>query len=194
MRLTVVATMLLVLTAGLLATPSGQALDRELVDRAHAIDQSVPAVHFLMELGTDLGRTEPLLLAFMLTAGFGTEVARGTVKIAILSVGANQLATDAIKWLTNRPRPDGGENKRSNTSFPSGHASGIVGLAWIVAHRHKRLASLAWTLAIWVSVSRVFLERHYVSDVLAGALVGILFAVIALRFEDRIANWVWARR
>ena len=130
----------------------------------------------------------------MLTAGFGTEVARGTVKIAILSVGANQLATDGIKWLVNRPRPDGSENRRSNSSFPSGHASGIVGLAWIVAHRHRRLAPYAWTIAIWISASRVFLERHYVSDVLAGALLGILFAVIALRFEDRIVNWVWARQ
>jgi membrane-associated phospholipid phosphatase len=183
---------LLILTVGLLALPAGRNLDRALVDWAHGLDRGNPVLHGFMELGTDIGDTEPLLVAIFLPAAFGNEAARGTARIAFLSVGANQLATSALKWLTNRPRPDGSHD-RSNSSLPSGHASGAVGLAWIVAHRHRRLAPWAWALAIWISVSRVFLERHYVSDILAGALLGILFAAIALHFEDRLARWTWVR-
>jgi undecaprenyl-diphosphatase len=192
LRLTLTSVVLLVLTVGLLALPAGRNLDRALVDWAHGLNESSPALDALMELGTDIGETEPLLVAIFLPAAFGNQAARGTARIAFISVGANQLATSALKWLTNRPRPAGDSN-RNNTSFPSGHASGAVGLAWIVAHRHRRLAGWVWLLAVWISASRVFLERHYVSDILAGALLGILFAAVALHFEDRLARWTWVR-
>lgn len=193
MRLVITSVVLLVATAGLIAVPAGRELDRSMVDGAHALCERYRPLRDFMELGTDLGKTRPLLVALFLPAAFGNELARGTAKIAFVSVLANQLATSGLKWLTNRPRPDGDRN-RGNSSFPSGHASGAVGLAWIFAHRHRRLAWLWWSLAIWFSVSRVFLERHYVSDICAGALLGILFAAIALRFENRLAGWTWSRK
>jgi membrane-associated phospholipid phosphatase len=45
-----------------------------------------------------------------------------------------------------------------------------------------------WILAIWISASRVFLGRHFPSDVFAGALVGIWLAALALSLQDRLAG------
>ena len=193
MRTLVVSSVLSLLTAGLLVVPAGRHLDRELVTRARDIDRNSTVVHFVMELGTDIGKTNPILAALFLPAAFGNSLARGTARVAFLGVGSNQIATAAVKWSTDRERPDG-SHKRSNSSFPSGHASGAVGLAWIVGHRHRRLAPWMWSVAIWISLSRVFLERHFVSDILAGAVLGVLFAAVALRFEDRLANWTWTRK
>lgn len=187
MKVALVSLVLAAMTAGLLGTPAGRRLDVELVHRARALDRGSRPLHVFMQLGTSLGDHRPLLLGALTTAAFGTAAARATAGVAFVAVGANQALTGLIKWIVNRERPDLRFSPRSNSSFPSGHASASVGLAYVLAHRHRRLTFLVWACAVWISVSRVFLERHYPSDVLAGALVGILLAVIVLRFEDRLA-------
>lgn len=187
MKVVLVSLVLAAMTVGLLATPAGRQLDVELVHRAHALDRTIPALHVFMQLGTSIGDHRPLLLGALTTAAFGTPAARATAGVAFVAVGANQVLTGLIKWIVNRERPDLRLSPRANSSFPSGHASASVGLAYVLAHRHRRLTFWVWACAIWISVSRVFLERHYPSDVVAGALIGILMAVVVLRFEDRLA-------
>jgi membrane-associated phospholipid phosphatase len=180
-------TFLFAVTVGLLAFPQGAALDRLAVVEAVDLAHQHPWLHACMELGTSLGNKATICGALLVPAAFGGEAARGTVRLVIPSVVSNQAATSAVKWLTNRPRPDGGHKRRANTSFPSGHASAAAGLAWIVSHRHRRLAPWIWILALWIASSRIFLGRHYPSDVTAGALLGILFALATIRFEARLA-------
>lgn len=68
-------------------------------------------------------------------------------------------------------------------SFPSGHTLHAVSFTWqAVAH----FGELSWILvpfATLVAASRVVLGLHYPSDVLAGALIGALFAQIGLAFS-----------
>jgi undecaprenyl-diphosphatase len=65
-------------------------------------------------------------------------------------------------------------------SFPSGHTLHAVAFTWqAVAH----FPALGWVLipfASLVACSRVVLGLHYPSDVLAGAAIGALLAVLAL--------------
>ena len=65
-------------------------------------------------------------------------------------------------------------------SFPSGHTLHAVSFTWqAVAH----FGELGWILvpfACLVATSRVVLGLHYVSDVLAGALIGALLAQVGL--------------
>lgn len=178
---------LFAVTVGLLAFPRGAAIDRALVERAASLANTHPWLKATMEVGTALGQKATVCAVLLVPAAFGNEVARGTVRVVLVGVTANQLATSLLKWITARPRPDGRDSRRTNTAFPSGHASAAVGLAWIVSHRHRRLAPWMWVLAVWISASRVFLGRHFPSDVTAGALIGIVFAVAALRFESRLA-------
>lgn len=62
-------------------------------------------------------------------------------------------------------------------SFPSGHASRAVMIAFILTYvspvsMFLYPPILAWAYA--VSISRVLVERHYILDVVAGATIGIL--------------------
>jgi undecaprenyl-diphosphatase len=92
----------------------------------------------------------------------------------------------AMKFLIKRQRPEGqwGEiyRKTDPNSFPSGHAVRAVmlaALAW-----GYRLTPLNWILTIWaplVSLARVSLGVHYLVDILAGWLLGILIAVLFIQ-------------
>lgn len=92
----------------------------------------------------------------------------------------------AIKFLIKRQRPEGqwGEiyRKTDPNSFPSGHAVRAVmlaALAWGYS-----LTPLNWILTLWaplVSLARVSLGVHYLVDILAGWLLGILIAILFIQ-------------
>ncbi|MGN0393835.1 MAG: phosphatase PAP2 family protein, partial [Coprococcus sp.] len=70
--------------------------------------------------------------------------------------------------------------KQSDWSFPSGHTSASFATACsilLAGHRNIGIAALAF--AVVMGFTRLYLGVHYPSDVLAGALLGFLFAVIA---------------
>ena len=77
--------------------------------------------------------------------------------------------TGAIKLVTHRLRPDGS----SHDSFPSGHASASACTAAHLGSRYGHRAGIPSTaLALVTSLSRIHHDRHWFSDVLAGALLG----------------------
>lgn len=92
--------------------------------------------------------------------------------IMIASVGLLKKGTNVI-------RPDGSEN----TSFPSGHvAQAFLGAAMIqkeYGYKSVWYPVAAYTVAASVGVLRVLNNRHYASDVLVGAGIGMLSVHIA---------------
>ncbi|GAB4419510.1 MAG: hypothetical protein Kow002_07190 [Anaerolineales bacterium] len=100
-----------------------------------------------------------------------------------------------IKFSVKRRRPEGewGLLYRSTDphSFPSGHAarSFLIGTMAVVLGPPW----LAVILVIWaplVALARVAMGVHYVSDILAGALLGILVGVLGLALYDPLLAWV----
>jgi len=88
-----------------------------------------------------------------------------------------------LKFMIKRQRPEGqwGEiyRKTDPNSFPSGHAVRAVMLAALAWGYH--LSPLNWILTLWaplVSLARVSLGVHYLVDILAGWLLGILIALV----------------
>lgn len=74
--------------------------------------------------------------------------------------------------------------------FPSGHAAGSTAVygtvAGLVASRRRRRALwVAGLVVAAVSLSRVALGVHYLADVLAGVLLGLLLAAVAVRWVRR---------
>ena len=64
-------------------------------------------------------------------------------------------------------------------STPSGHSLCIFAVCTSLSLLFKRYAGLLYLMAILVGISRLILTKHYLSDVMLGAYVGIISAVIA---------------
>lgn len=80
-----------------------------------------------------------------------------------------QLLTQSIKLAAHRTRPDG-----TSWSFPSGHTSTSFATATVIQRHYGWKAGLpAYALAGYVGASRVQDRRHYLSDVVFGAALGI---------------------
>ena len=97
----------------------------------------------------------------------------------------------ALKFTIRRKRPAGewGAIYRNTDphSFPSGHAArsflvavlaSLLGPLW--------LAVILWIWAPFVSLARVSMGVHYVSDVIAGAIVGVVAALLGWQFSPII--------
>ncbi len=82
-----------------------------------------------------------------------------------------QAVTLLGKVTFQRERPNG-ENK---LSFPSGHTSGMFSIASVLDRRYGfKIGLPAYLMAGFVGFSRVKLKKHYPTDVIAGATVGII--------------------
>lgn len=86
------------------------------------------------------------------------------------SFGTNLAVTYGLKYAVNRERPNGGDH-----SFPSGHTSAAFqGAAFIHKRYGINYAIPAYLGAAFVGYSRVDADKHYTSDVIAGAVIGTL--------------------
>ena len=64
-------------------------------------------------------------------------------------------------------------------SFPSGHTLSSFIAAAIVMHTDKRMGIAAYALASMIAFSRLYLYVHFPTDVLAGALLGIIIGMVS---------------
>ena len=65
-------------------------------------------------------------------------------------------------------------------SFPSGHTSSSFAFATAVFANNKKYGIAAYVLAAVIGFSRIYLGVHYCTDVLAGAVLGIIYGVIGV--------------
>ena len=117
-------------------------------------------------------------------------LARRNVRIAmflLISVELSGLVTEAAKAAADRPRPDTAFVYAFSTSFPSGHAVGVLVavLALLTVAlpltRHRGwLIALGAVIVVAIGVGRVVLNVHHPSDVLAGWVLGYAYFVFCL--------------
>ncbi len=94
----------------------------------------------------------------------------------ILATGA---VTYAVKVVVGRPRPFTGERGLRGIewldefhSFPSGHASLAFAAAGAISEKRPEWSEEAYGMALVIAASRVLLDQHWLSDVIAGAILG----------------------
>jgi undecaprenyl-diphosphatase len=99
-----------------------------------------------------------------------------------------------IKFLVRRKRPEGewgGIYRNTDPhSFPSGHAARAFLIAVVAsALAPPWLIALLWVWAPLVALARVAMGVHYLSDVVAGAVLGTVVAIIGLQFYPLLVAW-----
>jgi undecaprenyl-diphosphatase len=120
------------------------------------------------------------------------------VGFVFVAVALPGVLVTIVKRLIGRARPytweTGGslnfEPFRWSSDFaslPSGHGTTAFATAFAIGALYPRLRIPLWTLAAIIALSRVAVSAHYPSDVLAGALIGALGALV-------VRNWFAVRR
>ena len=113
-----------------------------------------------------------------------------TALFLIISVELMGLVTEVAKRLAGRPRPATALTDAVSLSFPSGHALGVVvgvlallTVVWPLAGPRLRtlLSVLGAVLIFTVGFSRVMLNVHHPSDVVAGWALGFLYYLLCVR-------------
>lgn len=95
-------------------------------------------------------------------------------------------------WVSARVEPFSVE---SSFGIPSGHAQNSAALWGIMAAGAQRAGKrwawiAAFLLALLVGFSRLYLGVHFLHDVLAGWLLGVLILIAFLRFWDPVVVWL----
>lgn len=116
-----------------------------------------------------------------LTATIGRALAGRTRPCAAVAPGFYGLRHDS-QWIVG---------KYDYSSFPSGHGATVVGLAaaaWLVGRRYGLIVAVYAGLVCW---SRLALDRHYLSDIVAASAVGIFGACLLF---PRLEPWFGIQR
>jgi membrane-associated phospholipid phosphatase len=135
---------------------------------------------------SDIGRGALVVTALGLPAVQGDW--QGT-KQAAFSLGATYAVTSGLKLVIEEERPDESNDK----SFPSGHTSSSFAAAATLHKRHGwKVGVPAHVVAAFVGVARVKADKHFVHDVIAGAVIGEAAGwLLTSRKSDRVQWLPW---
>ncbi len=140
-------------------------------------------------LGT-IGQGHWTLLYCLLVVGFAWKRHRWIAyrhAALFVAVSVSGITANIIKVLVCRPRPplmlETGEVlprllEFSTTflwnSFPSGHSTTALSIAIVGSYALPRMRWATWTLGLLLAGARIALNVHYLSDVIAGSLIGLI--------------------
>ncbi len=106
------------------------------------------------------------------------------------------VITHFVKFALGRQRPHMSADRNDSIfhffafhwdfhSFPSGHTQTLFCLASLVILLWPRQSFWIWLVAAFFSFTRVMVLQHFVSDVLAGAIIGISGTYLSLRIVSK---------
>lgn len=153
--------------------------------------------HFFYGI-TTLGNPSVVILGLVVSSILLWHSRRARFILPMLfSAGFADLLTSLGKLAFHRARPDTAIIEQAGFSFPSGHATISIAfygfLFFIVIHsvrgwrKHINLIFMAVMLASVIGFSRLYLGVHYLSDILAGYLVGGMGLLLGIALS--LTHW-----
>ena len=187
-----VGAILLVLTAGLLIRfaaadlPVGPDVAWQELMASHRVAPGVAVAQAMAWIGKSPGTwfvSAGAMAVALILRQWRTAIA------LLLAVEIGVTCSSAIKLLSARPRPTGAVELVGSFAFPSGHTTWAAAVAASLALALPRVWS--WALAgAWIALmawSRTYLGVHWLSDVAAGAVLGIGIALLAAGVVELLA-------
>ena len=180
-------------------------MDRQVAQWLHA--QATPCVTTAMLMISALGSGYAVTV---ITLGLALLVvwhrAWERLLVVVLTVPGGAVLNALLKHVFHRARPlfDDPLLVLTTYSFPSGHAMAatvLYGLLAVYAVRHFRprrarllVASVTGVLIVLVSFSRLYRGVHYLSDVLGGIAVGVVWLTLCLTAVETVCRQRRARQ
>lgn len=153
---------------------------------------AIPWMAFTSDAGNWIGAGMHLVVFSVALTVAGWMFSKAAVRNAgietLLAHGLAALLVNGLKHLIGRPRPKfahSGEWQFAPSwasgfdSFPSGHTAASFAVATVLAKRFPVFGPLCVGVAAFVALSRVLRGSHFPTDVLGGAVFGVLSGAIA---------------
>ncbi len=161
--------------------------DHQLFDRIYDAPPHSEPLWTGMELTTEFGHYRAVMGFSILLMAYGNEDRQNTGRLLSSAYLSTGILTYGVKQLVRRKRPL--DDMLGNPSMPSGHASIAFSAATILGYRYPRWRIPLYIGAGLVGFSRVYLGRHYTSDVLVGAVIGTTMGVLVWHNRVTLLEW-----
>ena len=113
----------------------------------------------------------------MLAALIALSIAGLTGRVLKISTGRARPSVQS-EHMWNGPRVSGSKYH----SFPSGHVDASVGFFAVLLPARRRVGLACLAIPILIGFSRLYLGAHWLSDVVCGAVLGVLSAIVVVKF------------
>ena len=153
---------------------------------------TIPWMAFTSNAGDWIGEGSHLVAVSVTLLALGWFFSKPSIKTAgieaLLAHGFAALLANGLKHVIGRPRPKfvhSGDWQFTPSlvsgldSFPSGHAAASFAVATVMAKRFPAVGPLVLAIAAFVALSRVLRGSHFPTDVMGGAVLGVLSGSVA---------------
>jgi undecaprenyl-diphosphatase len=111
--------------------------------------------------------------------------------LILFAILMSAVTVTSMKLFFARPRPLLNEPyipllDAFGYSFPSGHSALAFCAVTVFFYFNRRYGTIGFLVAALAAFSRVYVAAHYLSDVIAGSTLGVMVALICIRFSHRI--------
>lgn len=161
--------------------------DQQLFDRFYDTPPPNKPMWTAMELTTELGHYRSVMGLSLLLMAYGNEDRQNTGRLLTSAYLSTGVITYGMKQLFRRKRPL--DDMLGSPAMPSGHTSISFSAATILGYRYPKLRIPLYIGAGLVGFTRIYLGRHYPSDVLVGAVVGTTMGVIVWHNRLSLLEW-----
>ena len=162
-------------------------LDQDIFDAIYDEPPRSELLGTTMEIGTYLGDGRTMLGVSLLLMAYGDDEHRDTGRLLTSTFISTGVIVWGMKEIIGRKRPL--DDVVGNPAFPSGHTAYAFAGATLLGNRYPKLRIPLYIGAGLVGLTRIYLGRHYASDVIAGAAVGTITGALVSRYRGTLLEW-----